>query len=279
MYPVEINLESCMGVHLRSAISDLIIRRPADQLQHIATWLEFRAMAMEGSERRIDSLNGIKEVEAAIRRVNEIYLAQVAALEAMRDRVIDVILAVPTLALVKLQASNSTSESMAAVVERLASVVPNTDTCYIGRVKEENGGSSIEYIASNRKEMLQQTLPHGKGVSWRLLSSEHPNVLYIEEVVTVRPVHWFLSYPRPGSLLLIKFKAADWPEAPGETLSESTYVLGIDTVGKGVKIDADIITSLVTMSQILSAGIASHAQTRLSELNQQPEPEPVSRET
>lgn len=199
---------------LTMAIRELCLRRPHHQAYFIADYLERHAISLEKASLRKE-VEDRERAEAPVPVVeenfDELVLRQLAPCIDILNK-----------ALTRKSDGDLDLESfLGQVAKFMYAMVAGATTSYVGK-KVYGYNKSVEYMHVCGNMSRLPALVEGKGVTWGVWSDSGnaPSCMYVEDVLFDRQVEFLVSYPRSGSLLVIR--------AGGD------YVVGVDTVGSGV---------------------------------------------
>lgn len=204
-------LNSSVKNSLTSAIRELCLRKPYHQAYFIADFLERHAAALEkASIRKEESDRNLAAAPPTVveERLEEFLPRELAPFSLVVDRAL------------AWKAGQDPESLLQCVSQFMYENIAGATTSYVGK-KVYGYNKSVEYMHVLGDRGTLPALMEGKGVTWGLWAEGAPlSSIYIEDVLFDRRVEFLVSYPRSGSLLLIRAG----PE----------YVVGVDTAGSGV---------------------------------------------
>lgn len=206
---------------LMAAIRELCLHRPFHQEYFIADFLERHAIALEKAAIRKEVRDGeLAALPAPVpeENVEEIVLRQIAPYTDL----LDVIIAW----------KSASGPQLGSILPKIADFMHanifGARTSYVGKLVD-GYNKSIEYVHVCGSPSTLPPLMEGKGVTWSLWSDPAP--IYIEDVLFDRRVEFLVSYPRSGSLFLLR--------------ASSDHVLGIDASEGVDKVLRDFLEFIV----------------------------------
>jgi hypothetical protein len=211
---------------LVAAVREVCIRKPHHQAYFIADFLERHAAALEEASLSKPSRSPKEDPTSAIvaaKLMEDDVECQLARIFGLADSLLE-----------WKQSGDQTLEKPSMMIaDFLYSAIPGATTSYVG--KRISG--RIHYTHINGLYPALPDLPEDKGVTSDLWDQDaEEKYMYVPDVLFHPPVEYLVSYPRSGSLFLIRVG--------------DDHVIGVDTVGSetvGIdKLIRELVEFLVT---------------------------------